>query len=196
MIIREEEYVIDYYCPFGLKKHVYSMDSVFKRARPKTGGTGILFDNIVQKERKNKKGTGILSDDAEGLLNDLPRYYEEDAITDDPNFVPPEPAPSDLSVTDEPADSDEEKAKPKRQFRALQKVEKLIFDETPELIGELEDEAFALLNADGYYDEILPVDYDEDFQMDAGPDMRIVAILILSLVVLGIIAFKMIASWF
>ena len=140
MIVEKNGTVIEthYYSPPGLKRHRFFIDSMEKRIPEPGTPSGLLIAELREKE---KAASSILEKDTEDMSAD-------------------EDTP--------PADNDEEleEEKPKRRIRSLnrvgKKIETLIYDDTAVKQGELEDEAYALLNQDGYYNEVLPIDYDED----------------------------------
>ena len=137
---------IDYWSP-PLKKHRYQWSSIERRAYVDNGtASGILMQEIRERERTY---SGILA-------------QKEAAKGTDDNEQPDQ----NMGEAQEESlqDNDEQdEATPRRKFRKIKRIEDLIYDDTAVKQGELEDEAYELLNADGFYDEILPVDYDEDF---------------------------------
>lgn len=137
---------IDYWSP-PLKKHRYQWSSIERRAYVDNGtASGILMQEIRERERTY---SGILA-------------QKEASKESDYNEQPPQ----DMDEAHEEALQDNEEQSegmPRRKFRTIKRIEDLIYDDTAVKQGELEDEAYELLNADGFYDEILPVDYDEDF---------------------------------
>ena len=130
---------IDYWSP-PLKKHRYQWSSIERRAYVDNGtASGILMQEIRERERTY---SGILA-------------QKEASKESDYNEQPPQ----DMDEAHEEALQDNEEQSegmPRRKFRTIKRIEDLIYDDTAVKQGELEDEAYELL-------EILPVDYDEDF---------------------------------
>lgn len=169
-VVKEVIYTIDFYSP-PLKKHRYSMDAVFHKQRVKRqGGTGVLFDEIKRRERLEK----------ERLAEEAARNAALAAqAASSPEMMD---SPSSPVITEVPD-------KPKRQFRSIAKakVDNFLFDDTAEKQGQLEDEAYETLNADGYYDELLPIDADSDYNLDTALPIKM--IIIVTLLLLGVAAF-------
>ena len=182
-VIREVIYEINFYSP-PLRKHRYLMTSVERQHREHTdGGTGVLFDEMHRRDQIVKKASGILTEPSEPEetgVQDVPAAAEAqtETHTPKPDEVPVNP------VTGLPI-SIEKKEEPKRKFRSLKRLEDMIYDNTAEKIAELEDEAFLQLNADGYYDEILPDDADQDIPIGESLPVKQIAILVSLTVVLA-----------
>lgn len=141
---------IDYWSP-PLKKHRYSWSSVERRAYIENGtASGILMQEIRERERTY---TGILAQKKAAETTDEEPAQDMSGFLDDTDGAEVDPTEAEQI----------EETKPKRSFRTIKRIEDLIYDDTAVKQGELEDEAYELLNADGFYDEILPVDYDEDY---------------------------------
>ena len=149
---------IDYWSP-PLKKHRYQWSSIERRAYVDNGtASGILMQEIRERERTY---SGILA-------------QKEASKESDYNEQPPQ----DMDEAHEEALQDNEEQSegmPRRKFRTIKRIEDLIYDDTAVKQGELEDEAYELLNADGFYDEILPVELKDRkgnvtvFDTDEGP---------------------------
>lgn len=140
-----EEIEIHYYSPRGLKRHRYFIDSLERGVPDSDTPSGILFAGIRERDRI---ASGLLGESMPaGVLT--PRENEQDV-----------PAASTEAVPEKAEDG--EGKKKERKFRSFKRLETLIYDDTALKQGELEDEAYDLLNKDGYYDEILPIDYDEE----------------------------------
>ena len=181
-VVKEVIITINYYSP-RLKKHRYSMDAVGKKERMHSGGgTGVLYDEIIRRDQLVKGASGVL-DVSQGP------YGHTD-------FKEPSQAEIYASPHDDLTKDIVPESKPKRQFRVLKKVEDMIFDDTPEKLGKLEEEADQMLNADGYYDEILPLDSDEEVPAEERPKITVVVALVAALFVLGFIGIKMITGLF
>lgn len=140
MVVEKNGIVIEthYYSPPGLKRHRFFIDSMERRVPDPGTPSGLLIAELREKE---KAASAVLEKDTGDMYAD-----EDNASVDNGEELGEE--------------------KPKRQIRSLKrvgkKIETLIYDDTAVKQGELEDEAYALLNQDGYYNEVLPIDYDED----------------------------------
>ena len=141
-VVKEVLYDIDYWS-LPLKKHRYSLKSVARKAYTSNGtASGILLDEIRERERE-----------ASGHLSQ--RLLE---VSESDNVLIPviEAASAPVPVR---IDQKKESAADRR-FRVLKKkVDSLVYDYSAVRQGELEDEVFEILNKDGFYDEILPIDY-------------------------------------
>ena len=150
MKIENEGMIIEthYYCPPGLKRHRFFIDSMEKRVPDPGTPSGLLMAELRERERAASEVVEPCS-----VLNDRDLSSDEKIEREEFN-----------DFVEEVEKSDPEKGK--RKLRTLsrinKKIETLVFDDTAVKQGELEDEAYELLNKDGFYDEILPIDYDED----------------------------------
>lgn len=158
-VVKEVIQTIDFWSP-PLKTHRYKMSSVRKKVFISSGqGSGLLMDEL---QRRDKLASGVLSEQK-------PQY--EDGFASDMFEQRPD------SYEDGSELQDENKAMaPKRRFRVMKRIEEIVYDDTAVRQGELEDEAYDVLNADGFYDEILPVDYDEDISMGSSVPIKEIAI--------------------
>lgn len=192
-IVKEVEYEINFWSP-PLKKHVYSMDTVGRRIRkPKSGATGVLMDEL-QRRDKIARESGLLV--KSGPLVPLePAPLPEDAAPQSASSLPESSSTSGIlhgnpyAGVKDPVITEAEP--PKRKFRSLQKLENMLYDDTLVKLGELEDEAFEELNADGYYDEIRPIDADDDFEFEDNTQMKKIILLVVIIIILfaGLIAY-------
>lgn len=163
-VVREIIETIDFYSP-PLKRHRYSYDDVSRRKYVSSGtGSGLLFDEI---HRREAAASGLLQQET-----DKSKYEDESS---------PE---GSQEICQDPSEPEQA---PKRRFRTIKKIGDLLYDDTAEMMGQLEDEAYELLNEDGYYDEILPIDADEDFEESEG--LPVVGIIVSSALLILLIAF-------
>ena len=140
-VVKEVIYEIDFWSP-PLKKHRYSMNAIERRTYVVSGtASGILMEGL---QRRDKVASGILE-------------KQDDNLKD---LVDARDAPEEISDQDKKKES-----KSSRKFRSLQKkIDSMVYDYSAVRQGEDEDEVLELLNKDGFYDEILPLDY----YLDAG----------------------------
>lgn len=158
-VIREAIETIEIYSP-PLKRHRYTMSGLGSQVRTShSGATGLLYDEIV---RRDKIASGLLEKSNADAQQKAAEKGSYDTAPDEMKELL-DPNEQQNSSTD----SDEAPA-PKKKFRVIRRVEDLIFDDTAEQIGKLEDEAYELLNEDGYYDEILPYDADIEYEEEGG----------------------------
>lgn len=155
MKIEKGDVIIEthYYCPPGLKRTRYFIDSMERKVPDPETPSGLLMHELKERERS---ASGILHNS--GILDR--RDLSSDEIIEREEF--------NTFVEDvEKSEPEHADGKPKRKLRTLKKkidskIETLVFDDTAVKQGQLEDEAYDMLNKDGFYDEILPIDYDED----------------------------------
>ena len=125
MIIKEEIIEINYYSPPGLKRHRFFISTLEKRAPVPGTPSGILMEELRQRDRA---ASGLLETKA---VQEMELGGDERIERDEFNdFVD--------GIDMEPSDETEEAA-PKRKFRALKRIEELIYDDTAVKQGELED---------------------------------------------------------
>ena len=167
-VIREVIENIDFWSP-PLKKHRYQMNSVRRKVFISPGkGSGLLIDELQKRDRL-AAASGILesrpsTDDTETSV-----YTYEEFIN---------------------KTGKEETEKPeKRRFRVIRRIEEIIYDDAEIKLGELQDEAYDVLNDDGFYDEILPADYDEEYEKESSLPIKEIALYgAILLVTIGTIA--------
>lgn len=149
MVLEKDGIVIEthYYCPPGLKRHRYFIDSMEQRVPDPGTPSGLLMLELKERER------------AAMQVQEPATYLDESHLSSDERVDRQE-----FNEFVEEIEKEEPKKK-KRKIKALnrinRKIETFVFDDTPVKQGELEDEAYELLNQDGFYDEVLPIDYDE-----------------------------------
>jgi len=155
-VVKEVIYEINFYGD-PLKKHRYHMSNIKKKALTTCGTrSGILIEEL---QRRDRIASGILQERAaSGVLS-----YPQDASQRRGCMEPAEyPDFSGVPAQAAMLQESSEAPKPKKQFRTIKRIEEIIYDDTAVKMGKLEDEAYDVLNDDGFYDEILPVDFDED----------------------------------
>ena len=161
-IVKEVIQTIDFWSP-PLKKHRYKMSSVRKKVFISSGqGSGLLMDELQRRDRLAA---------ASGILSEQGPVYNEDGTYIEPGM---DPNAAYYDGADQQDDTGEKA--PKRRFRVLKRIEEIVYDDTAVKQGELEDEAYDVLNDDGFYDEILPVDYDEDIVMKSEVPIKQIAL--------------------
>jgi len=158
-VVKEVIQTIDFWSP-PLRKHRYKMSSVRKKVFISSGqGSGLLMDELQRRDKL-----------ASGLLSEQKPQYEENFASD----MFEQRSDSYEDVSEQPEEKKERA--PKRRFRVMKRIEEIVYDDTAVRQGELEDEAYDVLNDDGFYDEILPVDYDEDIAMGSSVPIKEIAI--------------------
>lgn len=195
--IREEIYEIHFWSPPNLKKHRYSMNNVKTRTYAATGNaTGVLMQEIQRRDRVDRE-TGPLIEPAPVAEVNAPADVREFPQTGAAEILTETPRVPDAAVQ-MPAENTEAQVKPpaKKQFRSLKKIETLIYDDTLLKLGELEDESYEELNKDGYYDELLPLDSDIDYDFEDSNKTRPILILLIVLVVLIVLGIVFIKEMF
>lgn len=175
MIVKNDEVVIEihYYSPPGLKRHRYFIDNLETRIPEPGTPSGILLNELRSRE---SAASGILKS---GDRSEVDPYSDQAIRAEEFNeFV--DQVETEAVIKAKP---------PKRRLRSLnKKIETLIYDDTAVKQGQLEDEAYELLNQDGFYDEILPIDYDDDApETDKKPVKELIMYLAILFGMVGII---------
>ena len=170
-VIKEVIYEINFWSP-PLKKHRYTMTSIAKKKYVSSGeGSGLLFEEIHKREKFVEESGLLKKSSVPDDYNEHVEGTDEEGVLLEANASPSGKAPA------------------KRKFRTLKKLEDILYDDTLVKMGEREDEAYEVLNADGYYDEILPIDADVEYEPEDVKPVKAIAIasiLLFGLLVLGI----------
>lgn len=144
-----------------LKTVSYHFTNTKKRKKETHAGSGILSDIIFEKEQRMQEKEQISAQQSELLVNshilnieDSPALDEEynDYETDiKPNIHP-------LFESNSP---------PPKGFKKLKRsINEKIFDYSEIKQAEIEEKINELVNADGYYSEVLPIDVENNDEID------------------------------
>lgn len=151
-----------------LKRHSYtfSTDSKVMARNHSSEVSGFLYEVLDEIDRQSQILDEINA--PAGMLNPL----------DMPDFdLKPETATGEKSATKKP------------KIRKLQRKSKFtIYDYSQVEQGILEDQVNELINQDGYYNEILPLDIDDDYetaQIQKKPLILLIIIVLILLFMLG-----------
>ena len=204
-LIREEFLKIELWSR-PLKRSKYSYGDVRCVKRRITSDSSILFAEI----KKNTEGTGLLRalsdtvvknenvgiddlmsefDLGSQILRDMPQAYEipkAKTAADSPNASEYDDI-SQFSGSDET--SEDNKKKPKKIGLKV-RINRLLYDYSELEQEELEENVADLINRDGYYNEVVPIDEGMEYDDKRnGVDKRVIAVLAALFVVSGIIVY-------
>ena len=169
MSIIEEQYIqINLWCR-PLARTNYSFDEIRKaKLHPRSDGTSTLLAAMREKERREDAATRALMQ--EKRANDAVHAEYTNALSEFSEayagFSKSEIADS-IAAEEQSASVDETpdiKVRPHRLNRLRTKVATALFDYSEIEQEKIEEEINELVNADGYYDEVEPVDVNEDYE--------------------------------
>lgn len=143
-----------------LGRRRYSFSEI-RRARPKCDGS--LTSSLLLKMRDRE-----LREPGKDLMPSMDKAYKEYtsslSLTSDSYaaFDQRSRAGSEVEASAEPAASTEEKGHRLRRLKA--RISDTVFDYSELEQEKIEQEINSLVNADGYYDEVEPIDIDVDYK--------------------------------
>lgn len=176
-----------------VKRRITSDSSLlFAEIKKKTEGTGLLralSDSVIKNENVSIDDLMSEFDLGSQILRDMPQAYEipKAKIEEDSPNASGYDDISRLSGSDEASDDNIKKPK---KIGLKVRINRLLYDYSELEQEELEENVADLINRDGYYNEVVPIDEGMEYDDKRnGVDKRVIAVLAALCVVSGIIVY-------
>lgn len=147
-----------------LRTAIYPFSNTKKKKKESHAGSGILSDILNEKEQRIQEKERVLAQQSELLVNshllnmeDSPTYEED--YYEPTSSVSPTYANNLLYL--------ESDAPTPKGFKKLKRsINEKIFDYSEIKQAKIEEKINELVNADGYYSEVLPIDVENDEEVE------------------------------